>query len=275
MQDINVEYFSNNYAIKVVEYYIGIVEGNNQIGNCPVMQNLLDYFKDKHISSSELFIVCINFRESLMKIMFDNDLISKELYCDIAYVFNENLKGVLEYYTSVINELIAKKDHYYKLSTTDHLTQLANRQKFDEVFKQELMRKKRYETQLSIALLDIDSFKEVNDTLGHDTGDIVLEKLSKYISGQLRETDLLARWGGEEFIILLSETPYENAMTKVNTICSKIAKFNFKVVDKLTCSFGLTTVSDKDDSISVFKRVDNALYEAKNTGKNKVVGIKA
>jgi GGDEF domain-containing protein len=206
--EIDKTYFAFTYAHKVLAYYIDVVNGNQEIGNCPVIKKLLEFFHDKNISSAELFMICIHFRESLVEEFFNRNMMNMQLYKSLCHIFNANLKGVLEYYTETITSALEEKEHFCQLSNTDYLTQTNNRQNFDKLFKQELHRSKRYENDLSIILLDIDHFKDVNDVYGHTVGDKILVELASFIKSQLRNEDIFARWGGGRVYCLTSSNNF-------------------------------------------------------------------
>ena len=127
-------------------------------------------------------------------------------------------------------------------------------------------------TSLSIILLDIDDFKNINDNFGHHIGDNILRLITKLISENIRSTDTLSRWGGEEFVILLPGTDLERAKFVANNIKKIICEHKFDNIEgKVTSSFGVATCNSDDDKESLFKRVDTILYRAKNSGKNVVI----
>ena len=159
------------------------------------------------------------------------------------------------------------------LATTDALTQIANRHKFNVVMDILMHRAQRYDLPLSIIFFDIDDFKALNDKLGHETGDEILVELSALINGLIRSSDLLARWGGEEFIIVLPETNHAQAMALAEKLRLIIETHTFVITAKLTCSFGVTQLKKDDDETSLLKRVDTALYSAKESGKNRVIEL--
>lgn len=174
---------------------------------------------------------------------------------------------------SRINEKLIKKASILEESaSTDFLTKLYNRRKFDSLIEYEIEQIKRYKHgSLCILLLDIDNFKAVNDTHGHDTGDEILKEIAKIIKISSRSSDVASRWGGEEFSISLSHTNIEEALIVAQKIRITIENFKFTNDLSITCSFGLSQFRTSDTYQTFFKRADNALYEAKNTGKNKVV----
>lgn len=158
-----------------------------------------------------------------------------------------------------------------QLSRTDHLTKVYNRIYFDEQIEYFLNQFLRYENTFSMILLDIDHFKKINDTFGHTKGDEVLILLTKLLSNSIRKSDMLARWGGEEFVILLPNTSLEQTASIAEKLRKKIENFTFCTEFTVTCSFGVTEVVECDTTESLFSRVDNVLYEAKQGGRNKVV----
>ncbi len=155
-----------------------------------------------------------------------------------------------------------------KLATIDKLTHVANRSKFDEVMKSSLGRAKRYGTNLSLILFDIDNFKKINDTYGHLVGDEVLKNIAKIVKKNIRKNDLVARWGGEEFMVIQPDIPSKDANILAQRLRQDIENFTFSKVQKVTASFGVTTFKVEDTLDSFLIRVDKALYKAKNSGKN-------
>jgi diguanylate cyclase (GGDEF)-like protein len=134
----------------------------------------------------------------------------------------------------------------------------------------EFARAKRYGTQLSVIILDVDHFKVINDTYGHHMGDIVLQKLAQIISASLRDTDIFARWGGEEFIILAPCGESKQPDVLAERLRSAVDNCVFGDAGKVTCSFGVTEFRFDDDQDSMINRADHNLYQAKNSGRNRV-----
>lgn len=157
------------------------------------------------------------------------------------------------------------------LSITDKLTNLYNRRKLDELIEIEINRSERFNHTFGLAIIDIDHFKSVNDTYGHQVGDKVLIEMANIIQNNLRKTDFVGRLGGEEFVIICPESNIEDLTSLMEMFREKIATYDFDVVHNKTASFGLT-LSKKGDSIqSILQRADKALYSAKDSGRNKVV----
>ncbi len=159
------------------------------------------------------------------------------------------------------------------LSVTDELTKIYNRKKFNEVFNDEIGKFKRYGRPLSLIMFDIDHFKKINDTYGHNTGDVILANVVSTIKPMIRETDLFARWGGEEFMILTPDTGKSGASEFAERIRIKICGKIFDKIGSLTCSFGVSTLTGTETGDDLLRRVDGALYEAKDNGRNRVVTI--
>ncbi|MEA2099343.1 MAG: diguanylate cyclase [Campylobacterota bacterium] len=162
-----------------------------------------------------------------------------------------------------------QRDELELLSVTDGLTGIGNRRFFQEKMKDEIIKVKRYKHSLSFIMLDIDHFKQVNDIHGHGVGDSVLKEYTNLISLILREGDIFARIGGEEFMIIV---PYASGV-ETRKIAEKlrIEVQNHKKILPITMSFGVTEYKFGEEIEVILKRVDKALYEAKESGRNKVV----
>jgi diguanylate cyclase (GGDEF)-like protein len=184
---------------------------------------------------------------------------SKDEIGDISRAFNSLL--------DVINQLIMEKE---RLAETDPLTKIYNRLKFDNIFISEILRAQRYETALSLIMFDIDNFKQINDNYGHHVGDEVLIETTKVVSGNIRETDIFARLGGEEFAILTPNTDMEYARKLSERLRAAIESAICKEMLTVTCSFGVAEFREGDTADTLSKRADKALYEAKKSGKNRV-----
>ena len=124
---------------------------------------------------------------------------------------------------------------------------------------------------LSVVMFDIDFFKRINDTFGHDSGDVVLKSTALRVRELLRSSDCAARFGGEEFIILLKETPVDAAMAMAEAVRARIADAPFDSVGHVSASFGVATWDHHEDAHALIKRADTALYAAKSKGRNCVV----
>jgi diguanylate cyclase (GGDEF)-like protein len=158
-----------------------------------------------------------------------------------------------------------------RLSNTDSLTGIFNRAKFDEEFKKWTDYCNTYENDISLVFFDIDNFKRVNDNYGHMAGDKVLKDIALSIQSKIRSTDIFARWGGEEFVILLPNTGNDQAAEMAERMRIAIEKITCSECGNITCSFGIATLRKNESTDSFIKRGDKLLYEAKRCGKNKVV----
>ena len=132
------------------------------------------------------------------------------------------------------------------------------------------MHQREKETHLSFMMLDIDKFKLINDTYGHQVGDDILVELAQLVESKTRKTDSFARWGGEEFVMILPETTVEMAFKVAENLRVIIASHTFTDNLSITCSFGVASLGEGESQKSVMKRADEALYRAKQAGRNRV-----
>jgi diguanylate cyclase (GGDEF)-like protein len=153
----------------------------------------------------------------------------------------------------------------------DSLTGLVNRNHFEELLRQEVARAKRFGTTFSMVLMDIDHFKRVNDHFGHLTGDQVLRSFAESQQARTRASDILARWGGEEFVLLLPETDLAGGASLAEAVRARVAETPMPGPGRITVSLSVTAHRDGESVHELLKRLDEALYEAKNSGRNRVV----
>lgn len=165
-----------------------------------------------------------------------------------------------------VNKLVFKE-----LSEKDTLTGIYNRCKFDAELSRWLSQAERYQNSFALIMVDIDNMKTINDMEGHVAGDEVLCELADLVKNELRSSDIFARWGGDEFIILLPFAVLSTAVQMAERICAKIFSHSFNHDQSVSCSFGIVEYEEGDDHISIVQRVDNKMYEAKKEGKNKIV----
>jgi diguanylate cyclase (GGDEF)-like protein len=157
-----------------------------------------------------------------------------------------------------------------ELSITDSLTQIYNRHKLEDILEFELKRANRYENQFGVIIMDIDFFKTVNDTYGHQVGDTVLKEFANILQSYSRKTDIVGRWGGEEFLIICTQTNKDAILFVANNLKKEIEAYPFSKVGQKTASFGVATYKKGDDTKDIIKRADDALYKAKRDGRNRV-----
>ena len=149
----------------------------------------------------------------------------------------------------------------------DNLTGVYKKSYFNSYLKR-LIREKK---ECVLVVLDIDDFKKINDTYGHQIGDKVLKEFATLIQNNIRGNDLLARRGGEEFLLLLENTNVDNALMKVEELREIVDQYSFQDIGHMTVSFGMSKKEECDDMHSLLFRADKALYEAKDAGKNRVI----
>ena len=170
-----------------------------------------------------------------------------------------------------ITDELQKINSLEEKASTDALTNLFNKGKFNDVVAQEMELAKTTQMALSLIFLDIDHFKKVNDTYGHDIGDYVLKEIAKILTHSVRKGDFVARWGGEEFIITLQAITAEQAFIVAEKIRHNVEEYTFTDGGRQTISLGVTQYLLGEKEEQFLKRVDEALYEAKATGRNRVV----
>jgi two-component system cell cycle response regulator len=173
-----------------------------------------------------------------------------------------------------VHRLLSRARQFEQLAFRDPLTGIYNRRYFDNHLTDELHRVQRFPASISLALLDIDRFKSINDAYGHQVGDQVLQELAIFLKMNLRQTDLLARYGGEEFIVLLLNTKASEAWIVIDDILKKLRIFPFSYTDQIpafTFSAGIAQWESGMSEAEWIQRADQLLYEAKQTGRNKVL----
>jgi len=179
--------------------------------------------------------------------------------------------GQVEHYVAVFHDISRQKRLEAELereASTDRLTGACNRLRFDTELADALARFQRYGTETALVMFDMDHFKWFNDTRGHDAGDRVLREVTERVTAGIRETDTLARWGGEEFILILPETTAEGARELAERLRCAVGDTPVADAGHVTVSLGVTIMGAGDDADSLLKRLDNALYRAKERGRN-------
>lgn len=172
--------------------------------------------------------------------------------------------------TRDITEKVKLRDEIIKLSETDKLTQLYNRYKLDDALEREFKRSKRTQSPFAVILLDIDHFKQVNDIFGHQAGDVILKEMADVFKKSIRATDIVGRWGGEEFIFILPDTNEDGAMLLAEKIRMRISTTHFSHPQKITGSLGVSVYRGDRAIGTIISRADQALYAAKHNGRNQV-----
>ncbi|MFZ2890278.1 diguanylate cyclase [Sulfuricurvum sp.] len=196
-------------------------------------------------------------------IVTQQDLISRT-YLKWSQLMQDHFKQ-FEEITQILQQ---KNQHLTLLATKDILTEVHNRHMFSELFAKELSIFKRHTTKLALVMIDLDYFKRINDAFGHNIGDAVLKQFAALVSSSVREADMFARWGGEEFVLLLRNAGCEEAFGVGEKIRMLLEKEVFGEVGQVTCSIGITEVMVEDTLTSAIERADSAMYTAKSAGRN-------
>jgi len=225
---------------------------------------------DKHTYGKKWFEVIKNSNSKYLKVK----LFSKR--DTMNYYFNINISKMKKnnQYLLTFNDITkleSERVDITKQAENDALTNVFNRVKFNEVLNTMIYKANKHDLRFSIILLDIDHFKMINDNYGHNIGDKVLIELSRLVNMSLRDTDIFARWGGEEFVVVSESTTRNEMDFLAHRLLEMINEYSFKDVGKITCSFGVTEFKIGDTQSLLFDRVDKALYEAKHNGRNQVV----
>lgn len=283
---LNILLQSNTHLINIINDYVSFVRVNPQ----GIIQEVSDAFckqlqctKENFIGKNINLLKSENTPRHLYKKIWETIESGKSFSFDIN---NRNFSGGINWYHVTIspdynnkNEIIGYIGFYENIdekiifkrnSQTDKLTNLMNRSRIDEILLLEVKRAKREGHSFSVILVDIDYFKDVNDTYGHQAGDIVLTEFSLLLSNNIRETDYLGRWGGEEFLVICPNTDIEGAYTLAETLRKVVEKATFSFIGHKTASFGVAEFRKIDILENLFKNVDDALYTAKTEGRNQV-----
>lgn len=194
--------------------------------------------------------------------------------CTFGPLRNAN-KEIIAVYISVqdVTDFVMYEHKLIQMAKIDSLTGIYNRRYLDSRLAEEIERSRRHGNPLSILLLDIDHFKKINDTHGHLCGDYALRKISELLQELVRTSDILGRYGGEEFCCILPETPFEQAIVLAERCREQVAASPFSCTDQqtsMTISIGVTAMHRDDTLDSIIKRADDALYQAKREGRNRV-----
>lgn len=157
-----------------------------------------------------------------------------------------------------------------RTATTDALTGLCNRVRMNKVLQEQQYMLDRYHNDCALVMIDLDDFKKVNDTYGHNAGDEVLKEISSLIECHTRNTDIVGRWGGEEFLVVMPQTSLEHALAAAELLRQKVLQKEFSYAGHKTASFGVSRLHKQQTVIESIDKADSALYQAKTTGKNRV-----
>ena len=261
-----------------------LIEVNKAFFDYFYQYSTLEEYKREHLCLCDFFVEeegylakevdGVEWREYIHQNHHKNHKV-KIKYLDNIYYFVVNASKISEeedhysvVFSDITNEEIYKNELEH-LSVTDSLTGIKNRHYFDSKIQEEIIRANRYEYSFSIIMFDIDHFKSINDTYGHQVGDEVLVEYSMLVLNMLRESDVFCRVGGEEFVMILPYTEINEAKKIAQKI--RVAVQEYKKIVPITISGGVAQYRKEDDYETIYKRVDAALYEAKESGRNRVV----
>jgi diguanylate cyclase len=223
------------------------------------IKEALNFIKDKHFRR----VVVVDEEKKLSGIIAQKELISLT-YSKWAMLMKDYQEELSE-----LNHILEHKNkEYEEKASIDALTGLYNRYKFTELYISSYTSMIQRSNNMSLILLDIDFFKKINDTYGHNVGDQVLVQLSNVLLRNLRNIDIICRWGGEEFVVLAPTVDLERAKVLAEKLRSSIESLELDKVGTITSSFGVTQVVEGDTMEDVIDRADKALYLAKNSGRN-------
>jgi len=254
---------------------VGIVKVNQDLDILTANDYFTKLFKGHHIASIRDII---SPKVNLLKDLKHEKKVTLEC-CHLKETFWLEFQGISKDHQGQTSLLIAditdKKIHEIELlhiASIDPLTGIYNRRHFEALALKEMVKAKKAPTNLCLILFDIDFFKAINDKFGHPIGDQILQSISRLVESKCRSTDSFARWGGEEFILLLSHASIGQALSKAEELRQMIADYDFNVNQEVTVSFGVTQIDPDEAYDEAFKRVDQNLYYAKEHGRNQVHG---
>lgn len=226
------------------------------------VQEALDFLKEKHFKR---VIIC-NAQGTITGKISQSELLAKVYSHWAEYIKKRDSE------LEVVNRLLEEKaSRYEHLAQVDKLTGIYNRSRFEKSVISEIERASRHGDIFSIILFDIDHFKHVNDTYGHLAGDVCLQQVAKIVHAKIRTLDTFARWGGEEFVLVLPQTQLTAANIAAEKFRLAIEEYVFKEIGHVTCSFGVSQYIQGDSITSLIHRADKAMYQAKLNGRNRVV----
>ncbi|MCS5709057.1 GGDEF domain-containing protein [Candidatus Berkiella cookevillensis] len=242
------------------------------------LKNLVNYqsFNYHHAESKNKFEVGkLQYYQARYQLKIENTSLGEiVLSKNIAFTQEEihTLENILVFLLMPLRNALAY-EHAIRLSMIDPLTHLCNRQAFDMTLQREIEFAKRHQNNLSLLIVDIDFFKQINDTYGHQAGDLVLVEFAERLRQIHRQSDMIFRYGGEEFTLILAHTEHKGAVQVAERICQKTAEIPFIIKQRnvtITVSIGVSTHQGAESNQKLFSRADIALYTAKAAGRNQV-----
>ncbi|MCK9472412.1 diguanylate cyclase [Sulfurimonas sp.] len=253
---------------------IGVIEKNKDL-NVPIskymsspvetiaknssVKEAIEFLKKKHYKR----VIVVDDDGKMSGVVSQKELIATT-YSRWAALTKEYQKEL----DDINSALVSKNIKYEEMASRDSLTNLYNRYKFLKLYESSHKTMLERENEMSLIMVDIDYFKKINDTYGHNVGDSVIVEVSKALLKGLRNIDMVCRWGGEEFVILLPAVNIENTLLIAEKLRCSIEELRVEGASKVTASFGVSRVKRDDDISSVVNRADMALYLAKSSGRN-------
>ena len=242
-------------------------------------KDIFDFFKEEfgfitrnQMEKQECWLKYIKDLPEVDRIVKIKNQANEEKLFTINIDYYEDKEHYYIFSLTDITSIKAKANLLEYQSSHDKLTGLFNKNKFDEFYEKEVKRAKRYKNELSIILFDIDEYRETVEKYKFPIGDTILKEISQIMINCIREQDISARWGGEEFLILLPQTNLEGAQTVAKKINTTVFEHLFTEEQlKLTASFAVSELYEDDDEKTFIKRVNKLLFESKSLGKNKVI----
>ena len=296
--NITVEHFDENKALVLLHNISDITLSKQKLLQCSNESTLHNNTLQKILNSQNALLFVVNNEE----ISYTNQKFLE--YFGVKRVGDVRRKNLnlyqsvdssLESYDALFDRLNGKEEYItinndtfilqaslveerHKLFTLTKITKLSKEMELDgltgvyrksyfNAYFEKLMNENK---EAILVVVDIDNFKNINDSFGHQVGDEVLREFATLIQNNIRSRDILARWGGEEFLILFEDSSLKDALRKINSIRELIEAHNFKIIGSLTASCGMTSRNKEDNCHSFLERADKALYQAKNNGKNRV-----
>jgi len=267
LQYSNESILLNNTLQKILDSQNALLFVTNNEEITYTNEQFLEYFSIKKVTE-------IKRKNLQLYKYFDNNLESYDALFEQVNSKEEYI--VINSDTFILQASMIESTH--KLFTLTNVTKLSNEIQMDALtgvykkpyFNIRLEKVIRDKEEAILVVVDIDNFKVINDTFGHQVGDDVLKEFASLVQNNIRSEDLFARWGGEEFLLLLQHTTLENALKKIESIRTHIEKHTFKHIGNMTSSFGVAYKEESDDIHSLLQRADKALYESKHNGKNRV-----
>lgn len=235
----------------------------------PVFEGILNVV-DQHGVSRSLIGTVHHFNQQLM-LVAEYDVADMERLNAQVIELNDELCEVQRDLARANRSLRANEERLRQLSITDPLTGLANRRHLMDYLEQAWQRSQRFASTFSVIMADIDFFKKINDQHGHEQGDVVLKAVSAQLRAMVRKIDLAARFGGEEFVIVLQEAPLKEAVEMAERLRQAVTELVFEPIPYgISCSYGVAQLGNGQTIEQLLKNADDALYQSKHSGRNRV-----